>query len=150
MPFDWQLPTGTGVSVQIANRTDASGGNALRILFGQGRATFPGASQMIVLSPGSYCFDGVFLGDLVGRRGLQWKAVCVDAPAVPLGASRLFNGAVAAWSKFDFAFAVPASGCPAQIIQLFLDARSESEKLLTGVAWYGELRITRTEPAKPQ
>ena len=61
----------------------------------------------------------------------------------------MFSGNVPAWTKFEFAFSVPPS-CRAQYVQLVLDARSESEKLLSGTAWYDELRITRIpETAKP-
>lgn len=144
LPFDWQIAPGAGVTVQIANRDDQPSGNALRILFSQGRATFNGVSQLTMLSPGTYRFEGKFKGELAGRRGLQWKVSCQDTPAAALGASQTFNGVSKAWSTFNFTFTVPA-GCTAQTVLLFLDARSESEKLLTGVAWYNELSIRRVD-----
>lgn len=147
-PFDWRIPNGVGATAQITARIDRPLERGLRIDLGQTRATFPGVSQLLMLPPGPYRFSGSYMGELIGRRGLEWKVTCVSRPSVILGASRMFTGISPSWSEFDYTFQVPAEDCRAQTVQLFLASRSESEKLLSGVAWFDDLRISRvSEPA---
>lgn len=149
LPFDWHIPRGSGVSIQIVSRTDRPDDTALRLMFGTGRASFEPISQTIVLAPGTYTFSGSYLGELVAKRGLLWKVACVTDPSSPIGSSRPFNGKTPAWSEFRFALTVPPAGCPMQRLELLLDARSESERLVTGVAWFDDLKIQRNEDDKP-
>ena len=54
-------------------------------------------------------------------------------------------GVTRSWKEFDITFEVPATECHAQQVRLVHDARSESEKLVTGSMWYDELKISRIE-----
>lgn len=148
LPFDWSLPASSGVTIQVVPKPGQLSERALKIQFGQGRAELGGLRQLVLLPQGNYKFEGSQKGELAGRRGLVWRITCADSSAA-IGSSPLFSGKVPDWTKFEFAFSVPPS-CRAQYVQLVLDARSESEKLLTGTAWYDELRIARIqETAKP-
>ena len=150
LPFDWQLPSGSGVTTEIARRSDQNGRNVLRISFGEGRGNFAGISELIMLAAGTYRLEGSYRGDLVGRRGLVWRITCAEGGNQPIGLSQMFIGPKPTWTDFEFSFSVPVSGCRAQRLQLFLDARSESEKLISGTAWFDNLKITRlVEHLKP-
>jgi len=54
-------------------------------------------------------------------------------------------GSTPVWTEFGVTFTIPPTGCRAQQIQLWLDARSASEQLVTGTAWYDALQIARVE-----
>lgn len=144
LPFDWVFASGSGVTVDFARRQDEVGGRALLVEFSQGRVDFQGVSQMVVLPPGSYRLSGQYRGRIVGRRSLEWRIICADAPK-PLAKIEMVAGSMAIWSEFSVTFVVPPSGCRAQYVRLWLDARSASEQLVTGSAWYDGLQITRAE-----
>jgi hypothetical protein len=146
--FDWAMPPGVGLTLDIAPRPEATDKHALFLEFGQGRVDFPGVSQTVMLPPGAYRFNGSFKGEVVGRRGLQWSISCMGGAAI--GASQMFLGAFPAWRDFEFAFTVPESGCRAQAARLVLAARSASEQLVSGSIWFDELSISRQQPNSTQ
>ena len=74
-PFDWMLSKGAGVTVQVAAKSDKPGERALHLQFGPGRVDYREVTQLIMLSPGSYQFEGKYKGDLVSERGLEWRIV---------------------------------------------------------------------------
>jgi hypothetical protein len=143
LPFDWSLNAGTGATVDIVQRTDQAEQRALFIELGPGRVEFGGVVQTVLLAPGSYRFKGKYRGEINGRRGLLWRIACVDA-ASPLGQSAMMTGLTTQWKDFEFSFTVPASECRAQQLRLHLDARTPSEQLVSGTAWYDELSISRS------
>lgn len=143
--FDWTLPKGKGVVVDIAPRLEAGDNRALFIEFGQGRVDFPGVYQTILLPPGAYRFKGSFKGELSGPRGMQWRISCVEGAAI--GASQMFLGSYPVWRDFEFEFAVPATGCRAQSARLIHAARSASEQLISGAIWFDNLSVTRQSDA---
>jgi len=142
-PFDWRAPAGTNVIVDLAPRPDGAAGHALLVELGPGRVEFPGVSQAVILTPGAYSLKGSVLGELSGRRGVQWGISCLDGPM--LAQSPLMLGSLPDWREFEFTFAVPETGCPAQSLQLKLAARSPSEQLISGEIWFDALSITRDE-----
>lgn len=144
-PFDWQMPQGKGVIVDIAPRPDASDNRALFLEFGQGRVDFPGVYQTTVLPPGAYRLKGSFRGKIIGPRGMQWSISCVGGGAI--GTSQMFLGSYPVWRNFAFDFVVPGTGCRAQSAQLALAARSASEQLVSGSIWFDELSISRQPDA---
>ena len=146
LPFDWAMPQGTGVTLDIAPRPEATDKHALFLEFGQGRVDFPGVSQTIMLPPGAYWFKGSLKGQVVGRRGVQWSISCQEGAAI--GESQMILGYSPVWRDFEFAFAVPESGCRAQSVRLGLAARSASEQLVSGSIWFDELSISH-QPADP-
>jgi hypothetical protein len=143
LPFDWSMPSGTGVTIDIAERPDQSGHKALLIQLGPGRVEFPGIRQTVLLAPGTYRFKGQYKGEIKGRRGLVWRVSCVGAPAVSIGQSQMMMGSVPAWQQVEFLFTVPQTDCRAQHLRLELDARMASEQLVSGSIWYDELAISR-------
>lgn len=145
LPFDWIISSGSGVSATIFTRPDRDTERALFIEFGHGRVDFPGISQVTVLSPGVYKFQGKYRGDISGPRGLRWRITCAGATAIPIGESPMVVGRVSPWKEFEFSFSVPTAGCRAQYVRLALDARSASEQLVSGSIWYDELRIMRAQ-----
>jgi hypothetical protein len=146
LPFDWVITPGADVTVDIAAIPEADAGRALFVEFGHGRVDFRGVKQLLMLSPGTYQFQGKYRGDIIGRRGLQWRIVCAGG-ATPIGEGLMVTGAAPTWKDFEFTFTVPGAGsdCRAQYVRLDLDARSASEQFVSGSIWYDELRITRGE-----
>jgi hypothetical protein len=142
LPFDWVITPGSSVTVEIALPPDERGQRALYVEFGHGRVDFRGVSQLIVLAPGTYRLTGRYKGETAGRRGLKWRLACAGEISVVLGESAMAIGVASTWTDFEFGFVVPPA-CPAQRLDLLLDARSSSEKLVSGFLWYDELRISR-------
>jgi hypothetical protein len=142
LPFDWVITPGSSVTVEIASPPDEAAERALYVEFGHGRVDFRGVSQLIMLAPGTYRLAGRYKGETAGRRGLKWRLACAGEPSVVLGESAMAIGVASTWTDFEFGFAVPPA-CRAQRLDLLLDARSSSEKLVSGFLWYDELRISR-------
>jgi len=143
LQFDWTLPTGNGVTIDIAQRPDQPDQRALLIELGPGRVEFPGIQQMLLLAPGTYGFKGQYKGEIIGRRGFVWRATCIGAPSTPLGQSPMMIGTIPAWQAIEFSFTVPEQDCRAQLVRLELDARMASEQLVSGTVWCDELTIAR-------
>ena len=144
LPFDWEYYAGSGVTIDIAQRPGSDHQHALFLEFGEGRVDFKGVSQLLMLPPGEYRLTGKYRGTLKGRRGLVWRIAC-DATAAQLGTSPMVLGSAPSWQTFEVGFKVPVADCPAQRLQLDLDARSESEQLISGSIWYDDLNIARTQ-----
>lgn len=142
MPFDWILPKSSGVFSKVRPRTDDAGNHALYISFGPGRVDYKEITQILMLSPGSYKFRGKQSSELVGLRGLEWQVACADQTD-PLGKSDPIKEATSGWAGFEFSFTVPEEGCVAQTLRLSFDARSASEKFISGSIWYDDLQIER-------
>jgi hypothetical protein len=62
----------------------------------------------------------------------------------------LLSGEIPQWRGFSLTFTVPPEGCRAQQIRLDLDARSASEKLVTGSMWFDDLALTRGPTPEPR
>lgn len=145
LPFDWVISPGSGVTIDIVARPETSNNRALLLEFGLGRADFRGVSQLLMLLPGTYRLTGRFKGQINGRRGVQWHVTCAGSSA-PIADGPMFIGVEPKWTDFDFTFMVPEAECRAQELRLDLAARSASEQLVSGSAWYDDLRIARPEP----
>jgi hypothetical protein len=149
LPFDWTLPISGTASVSIARRQDRPAQRALVVNFGQGRVELGGTSQILRLRPGDYQVAGEAQGDVVGRRSVRWRVTCLDSPA-KVGQSDMFLGEMITWTAFSFAVNVPETGCTAQRLSLDLDARSPTERLVSGTIWFDELSIRRGQAAGQQ
>jgi hypothetical protein len=148
VPFDWTLPQGSGFTAELRSSPDLEGGHSLFIGFMHGRAEFDGVKQTTLLGPGTYSLAGRFQGTLVGRRGLVWRVKCLGGGR--LAQSELLSGEIPQWRDFSLTFTVPPEGCRAQQIRLDLDARSASEKLVTGSMWFDDLALTRGPTPEPR
>jgi hypothetical protein len=146
LPFDWVIAQGTGVTIDIAARPDASDKRALSLELGPGRVDFSGVAQMLMLAPGSYKLDGRLKGELRGKRGLQWRLTCAGSGAL-LAEGPMFVGNAPAWTDFDIPFTVPDADCRAQELRLALASRSASEQLVSGSVWYDDLELSRLPDA---
>jgi hypothetical protein len=143
LPFDWVFTAGSGVTIDIARRPDSEREHALFMSFGPGRVNAFGVKQLVVLPPGSYQFRGNYKADITSQRGLVWRITCVRGPKTLIGESSPVSEAGASWKALEFSFTVPETDCPAQYVQLALDARSASEQFVSGSLWYDDLRIVR-------
>jgi tetratricopeptide (TPR) repeat protein len=141
MPFDWMIAQGSTVTVDFARRSDDRR-RALQLEFGHGRADFRGVAQVVLLGPGNYKLKGEFMGQLSGRRGLEWKITCLGMQEA-LAKTPMALGSIAEWTDFDTTFAVPDTDCRAQEVRLWLDARPGPEQLVSGTMWYDNLQIVR-------
>jgi hypothetical protein len=145
LPFDWVITPGSGVTINIASRPDQDAERALFIEFGHGRVEFGGVTQLIMLPPATYQFQGKHKGNVIGRRGLQWRIACAGGATTQIGESHMLTGVAMAWKPFDFSFTVPRAECRAQYVRLAFGARSASERFVSGSIWYDELFIRRVE-----
>ncbi len=149
LAFDWAIAARSGVTVDIVplketkGEPDANEGRALSVEFNTGQVDFPGVTQTVMVRPGSYEFKGRFKGTLVGRRGLKWQIVCLEKPAMKIGESSMMLSGSSTWQAFSFPFTVEASACGAQQIKLDLDARSASERLVSGTMMFADIEIVR-------
>jgi len=145
LPFDWVIMPGSGVTIDIARKRNQDGDRGLYVEFGHGRVDFRGVAQLVALPPGTYQLAGMYRGQVVGRRGLEWRVTCAGADTKLIGKSAISAmGAATEWTEFVFLFTVPPTDCRAQYVRLALEARSASERLLSGAIWYDDLRITRS------
>jgi len=147
LPFDWKLSTGSGATMEIADRTDEKGAHALFMEFGVGRVEGLSVRQMVILPPGDYQFRGSYKADVVSQRGLQWRVVCATKSWPVIGEGPIIIGAMADWSDFKFSFTVPQTECPIQSVVLGFTARSASEQFISGSAWFDDLQIVREKIA---
>jgi len=69
-------------------------------------------------------------GEILSRRGLQWRVTCVEGAGV--GESQMFLGRFPKWQGFTFEISVPAENCAAQHVDLVHMARSPSEQFASG------------------
>jgi hypothetical protein len=143
LPFDWIIPQGSGVTVKVGERPDKDGDHALLLEFGVGRVDLLPITQLTVLVPGQYRFQGKHNVDIVSQRGLQWRITCAGQGATQIAESPVVQGSSAAWRDFSFSFAVPETDCPAQYVRLVFDARWASEQFISGSVWYDDLQIVR-------
>jgi hypothetical protein len=98
-----------------------------------------------MLLPGTYQFQGKHKGNIIGRRGLQWRIACAGGASTQIGESQMLTGVAMTWKPFDFSFTVPQADCRAQHVRLAFDARSASERFVSGSIWYDELQIRRKQ-----
>lgn len=145
LPFDWTLPKAAGATVGIVARPGTPPARALLIEFGQGRINFPGVTQTLLLPAGSYRFAASYRAQIAGRRGLVWQVTCLGDERTPLGTSAMILGTTPAWTTLQFDVKVPETGCPAQLLRLFHDARTPSEQLVTGWSFHDEVTLTRID-----
>lgn len=149
LPFDWTFAETAGTAVRMMQpKPGVPDQHAMFLEFGPGRVDFRrDVRQMILLAPGQYQFRGRQKLDVASQRGLKWEIRCTDGNAI--GASPLAKGTRLKWEQFTFSFSVPEQGCPAQYVQLNFDARSESERFISGTVWYDDLQIEREASTDP-
>jgi hypothetical protein len=149
LPFDWIIPQGSGATVKVSERPDKEGDHALLLEFGVGRVDLRPITQLIVLPPGQYRFEGKHNVEVVSQRGLQWRITCAGREATQIAESPVAQGSRAAWEDFSFSFTVPETDCAAQYIRLVFDARWASEQFISGSVWYDDLQIVREPTVNP-
>ena len=141
MPFDWVIPPSPGATVGIVTPAGETR-KALHVEFGHGRVDFKPVQQYVVLSPGRYQLKVRQKGQVTGRRGLQWLVQCAENTK-QLAETPMFLGVVAEWTEVQAEFTVPESSCRLQQVRLHLAARTASEQIVKGSAWFDEVQIVR-------
>jgi len=138
---DWRIGRIVGATTTLSgNSGRRNGGRALTVRFANQRVPFRHVSQLLLLPPGRYELAGeVRLDDLRAARGLRWQIVCIDGPREVLGRTPAFKGRQD-WTAWRAPFDVPES-CPAQRLELVLEAVGPSEELIGGTARFDGLRI---------
>ena len=150
-PFDWTIKQGSGVTVDIVPTPENAEGHALLIEFLFGRVDYHSVSELVLLAPGTYRFDGQYRGKIAGPRGMKWRLVCAGDAETRIGESPMISGVTSAWKDVQFIFTVPAADCRAQYVRLDLDARMASEQLVSGAIMFDKLHISRvTNPPSAQ
>jgi hypothetical protein len=141
LPYDWTIESGDGAMLEIAPRENRAAGHALLLELGPGRVDFHPVSELLALPPGHYRLSGSFKGNIRGRRGLTWTIECLPTRRT-LAKTDMFLGDIQRWTGFSSRWEVPAE-CEAQTLKLVLDARSTSETMISGTAWFDDLAITQ-------
>jgi hypothetical protein len=145
-PFDWWLRSGVGWSAAIADSPDPTHGHALRIDY-DGVSRPQPLRQLIVLPPGAYRLSGRMLNAGDGDdSGFVWRVICVGA-ADPLARAPLPPGPAGQWRTFSADFSIPASACPAQLLDLAAD---EGDLPKDVTLWYDDLAIAPAAGVAPK
>ncbi len=140
--FGWRIGRVPGAIIRLQSGGGVEGQNALVVEFQNRRVPFNHVRQLLALPPGDYRLIGrARLDDLRSERGLKWIVACSNG-ATPLIESEKFSGR-RVWTHFSAEFTVPDGGCPAQWLELRIDARSAAEQWVGGRAWFDSLRIAR-------
>jgi hypothetical protein len=142
-PFDWTFAETVGVRYGFEPRPDKPDSKALKLDFGPGRVDYRDVAQITTLAPGTYEFSGTYKSRLSSTRGMIWRVDCAGKSGGTAGESEPVTGDSAIVKEFAFTFTVPETDCPAQSVRLLFDARSASERFITGNIWYDDLKITR-------
>lgn len=114
-PFNWSL---TSSSVGLAERQ--SGGRLRVISYGREDGIL--ATQLTMLSPGTYQLSMELHGDIVDARRLNWSIWC-DKSDSPIASVALDAASMRGWR-----FTVP-SACPAQWLKLSAFSRDQAHKI---------------------
>jgi hypothetical protein len=138
LPFEWTLAEGSDLAVErvIADAKDQSN---IRLAF-SAISDVGGevARQLMLLRPGSYEFASRY--SVHGEDRLSqpyWRIVCVDAPDKP---ALQLDFTKSASSSQTGSFSIPAVGCRAQWLTLFLRASQGTD----GIAgWVDDVGIRR-------
>jgi hypothetical protein len=141
VPFDWSIAAVKGAKTEIAQE---GGNRALRVTFANARVGYRHVRKLLVLPPGTYQLTGAqWAHELQNERGLAWRVRCAGEKET-IGESAALMRTVQR-ERFSLRFTVPVN-CAAQWLSLELLARTESEELVSGEAWYDDLAIERTSP----
>lgn len=143
LPFDWSIKRGQNTMVDFVSLKEHDGERALRFIFGVGRAKFPEVSQILLLAPGPYRFEGTFQGPLTAKRGLRWEFRCMGSKT-SLAETEMFFGNPRAAQSFALDIEIPdREDCRAQRLRLYHHARSSSEELISGEIVFRGIRLIR-------
>lgn len=136
--FDWRFSQTSGAFIAL----DGSAGNGdtdLHVAFVGRPVVFRGASQWLLLPPGEWELRWAVKADqLKAAQGLAWQISCTDGRV--LATTEAIAGSFA-WRNSRSTFRVPGSDCPAQELSLILLARYQSERRVSGEAWFDEVGI---------
>jgi hypothetical protein len=144
-PFDWALASGVGWTATIADSPDPSHGRALRIDY-DGVSTPQPLRQLVVVPPGAYRLSGSMLDVAGGGQGFVWRVACAGA-ADPLARAAAPAGAAGQWRTFSADFTVPATACPAQVLDLRVEEGDRPQDI---TVWYDDLAIAPASPVAPK
>lgn len=140
--FGWQATPVAGVDMETLTTYGAKGDKALRVKFRGLRTPFYHLAQFLLLRPGSYELTGLARVDnLQAAEGVQWTLYCAAGKQQKLGISERFRG-VSDWRRFTVPFKIPATGCPAQLLQLELAGKVALDFEARGSVWFDDLTIT--------
>lgn len=138
--FDWRTPPARGVLVEAAPTYGMRGDKALHLVFDGQRVRFQHVLQYLVLKPGHYRLQGRVRPDsLRTERGLQWRMRCASSDRL-LAESERFLGSDS-WRMFAIEFAVPETGCQAQVLRLELEGRTALDFEVQGGIWFDDLAV---------
>jgi hypothetical protein len=139
-PFTWSEADGVGASSETEPPADGSGGRTLRVDYdGFSSARLP--AQLVVLRAGSYRLSWRENLAPIDSSRVHWRLRCADSGAVLSAGDQ--PGAPAApgpWRRRAMDFTVPASGCPAQWVELAADPGERRDPV---IARFEAMRLDR-------
>lgn len=139
-PFGWTLGTAAGLVVEAMEDDLRAGDKALRVDY-DGYGGTAAASQLLLLSPGSYEFTARFRRENDSPASFEWVLSCVEGGA-PLMRLRLPQGAdaeIGKWANLSANLTVPET-CTAQ--RLVLAPRAADRRSPLAV-WFDDIGFSR-------
>jgi hypothetical protein len=140
-PFDWRIAPGVNATADLSPRSGGRQG-AFKVTFGTGRVRFPELSQILLLPPGRYRFEGKLSGRLLGERGLRWQLSCASGTRRFIAETEMLFDGSPQWDVFGLEAEIPhLKECKGQLLRLYHDARSASEEFISGEISFSGLQI---------
>lgn len=143
-PFAWRLVPASGVTEDIVEDDLQANNTALRVE-ASGWPTDRMVEQLMLLSPGSYSFNGDWRPETsADQRGFEWSVRCFE-DGREIGVWRTpETEASEKWLAFRTGIVVPASGCTAQWLQLRSWNREEGGR---AASWFDRLSVAPAGPS---
>lgn len=139
-PFDWTFQPVKGAVVRLLSESTSPTAKILAVDFFGGRVPFQHIQHDLLLAPGKYRFKGQERAEaLQNERGLRWRIVCTQEPALTLATTSHLKGDVD-WRPFSAEFEVPET-CGSQRLLLELPARVVMEQEVTGGVRYKDIDV---------
>ena len=97
-------------------------------------------SQLLLLTPGSYKFDGRVRQDFGGGDPrMKWELICVESGSL-LSTQGLTSKTIdTTWRPFDFTVEIPARNCTTQWLRLQTIPGNRRDQR---IVWFDDLRAT--------
>ncbi len=140
--FDWHVPARKNARIEIAVRPGSGQDRALSLDFFSDTQGKEYVFQFLRLSPGEFNVDFEFLAEgLKTDSGLVWRVSCLANPEI-LGESQVID-ANGPWSKSQFAFTVPETGCATQLLRLESRGKAKLDKEISGRLMFDNVVIRK-------
>jgi tetratricopeptide (TPR) repeat protein len=142
-PFDWSLNDGVGWTATVADAPGRGHGRALRLDYDGTSPPHP-LGELLTLAPGAYRLTGQVYAERPDAPGqLHWLVLC-RGRADRLTRTQTNTVHAGEWNGFGTTFAVPATGCPTQVLELTADPADEPNEV---TVWFDNIAVAAVTQA---